>query len=196
MNERDMKWQVIDSEYLFRRPWLTARRDKVKLPNGSIYDEYYVLEYPDWINVIAETKDGDIVIERQYRHGIGKVGYEICAGVMEKGETPLQAAQRELLEETGYAGGEWQLMMTISANTSSMNNLCHCFLAKGVEKVDVQHLDRTEDIEVYLMSKDKVKDMLIHNVFIQALMVAPLWKYFSEDEMRVTFTHNKETHKL
>lgn len=183
MGEKDMKWELLDSEYLIKRPWLTARRDTVKLPNGTVYDEYYVLEYPDWINVIAETEDGKIVIERQYRHGLDIVEYEICAGVMEKGEEPLQAAQRELQEETGFAGGEWQEIMTISANPSTMTNLCHCFLAKGVKKVSGQHLDKTEDIDVYLFDKEKVFDMLKKDEFKQALMVAPLWKYFSSDNL-------------
>ena len=107
----DMKWTVLESEYLFRRPWLTARRDKVRLPNGNINPEFYVLEYPDWVNVIAITDEGRFIIERQYRHGIGSAGWEIPAGVCEKGETPEQAARRELLEETGYGDGEWTLSL-------------------------------------------------------------------------------------
>ena len=60
--ERDMKWKTLKSEYLIRRPWLTARRDTVELPTGAVNDEYYVLEYPAWVNVIAVTKDGDYVL--------------------------------------------------------------------------------------------------------------------------------------
>ena len=96
-------WKVLFSEYLIKRPWLTVRRDKLQLSTGKIIPEYYVLEYPDWVNVTAITKEGQIVMERQYRHGAGSTNYEIPSGVMEKGETPLEAAQRELLEETGYA---------------------------------------------------------------------------------------------
>lgn len=66
----DKKWQILASEYLFRRPWLTVRRDHVRLPNGAEIPEYYVLEYPDWINVIAITRDGRFLLERQYRHGL------------------------------------------------------------------------------------------------------------------------------
>ena len=107
----DRKWKVLESEYLIRRPWLTARRDRAELPDGRINNEYYVLEYPDWVNIIAVTEDGDIVLERQYRHGLGNTCYELPCGVIEKGETPLEAAKRELLEETGYAGGQWQEWM-------------------------------------------------------------------------------------
>ena len=120
MENDDRKWEILQSEYLIKRPWLTARRDRVRLPNGAINDEYYVLEYPDWVNVIAITKEGDFLMERQYRHGLQWTGYELCAGVCEAGEDPLESARRELYEETGYAGGEWVKHMTISANTSTI----------------------------------------------------------------------------
>ena len=117
------KWETVSSEYLFRRPWLTVRHDQVRLPDGRINPEFYVLEYPDWVNVIAVTQDGKFVFERQYRHGLGKTCYEIPAGVIESGETPLEAAKRELLEETGYGEGDWSLLMTISGNPSTHS--CH-----------------------------------------------------------------------
>ena len=69
MSTDDRKWEIIESEYLIRRPWLTARRDRVKLPTGVEIPEYYILEYPDWVNVIAITKEGKFVLVRQYRHG-------------------------------------------------------------------------------------------------------------------------------
>ncbi|MBQ3174519.1 MAG: NUDIX hydrolase [Bacteroidales bacterium] len=174
----DRKWKIVESEYLFNRPWLTVRRDKVELPDGRTNDEFYVLEYPDWVNVIAITRDGEFVMERQYRHGIGLTCYEICAGVIEKGETPLDAAKRELLEETGYGNGQWKEIMTISGNSSTTNNYTHCFVATGVEKIGTQHLDHTEDISVHLLSRQEVEALLENNLISQALMAAPLWRYF------------------
>lgn len=174
----DGKWKIVESEYLFNRPWLTVRRDKVELPDGRTNDEFYVLEYPDWVNVIAITRDGEFVMERQYRHGIGLTCYEICAGVIEKGETPLDAAKRELLEETGYGNGQWKEIMTISGNSSTTNNYTHCFVATGVEKIGTQHLDNTEDISVHLLSRQEVEALLENNLISQALMAAPLWRYF------------------
>lgn len=176
---KDMTWKTLSSEYLIERPWLTARRDKVQLPDGRILDEYYVLEYPTWVNVIAITKEGDMVLVRQYRHALGRTNFELVAGVLEKGEDPLVAAQRELLEETGYSGGEWKELMQLSANSSTMTNLTHCFLAEGVEKTALQNLDASEDLEVYVFSQEEVKQKLQQGDFVQALMVAPLWKYFS-----------------
>ncbi len=176
--DEEMLWKTLDSEYLIERPWLTARRDKVLLPDGKVFDEYYVLHYPTWINVVAITRDGQMLLERQYRHACGIVSTEIVAGCVEDGETPLEGAKRELWEETGYTGGTWSELMTIAPNPSTMDNYCHCFVAEGVERTSERHLDDTEDIEVILRSKQETLDMLRQGVFVQAMMVAPLWKYF------------------
>ena len=177
MNQTIKEWKVLESEYLVRRPWLTARRDRLELPDGRIIPEYYVLEYPDWVNVIAITKDGQFVMERQYRHAARKISLELPCGVMEEGETPLEAAQRELLEETGFGGGQWKKLMELSPNPSAMSNTTHCYLAIGVEKIAEQHLDETEELSVLFMTKEEVKRMLNENQICQALMVAPLYKY-------------------
>lgn len=179
MKTDDRKWEILESEYLIKRPWLTARRDRVKLPTGVEIPEYYILEYPNWVNVIAITKEGKFVLIRQYRHGIRETRYEICAGVCEKGEDPIVSAQRELYEETGYGKGEWSLFMTVSANASTMTNLTYCYLAIGVEPISTQHLEETEDLSVHLLDKEEVKALLMQDEVKQALMAAPLWKYFA-----------------
>lgn len=177
MNMKIGKWKILESKYLVKRPWLTARVDKVELPNGVVHPEYYVLEYPTWVNIIAITTEGRFVMVEQYRHGLADVFTELVAGVAEKGEAPLQAARRELLEETGYGNGEWQLFTVLSANPGSMTNLTYTFLATGVEPVSDQHLDATEDIAVKLLTQDEIKSMLLENEIKQSLMAAPLWKY-------------------
>lgn len=174
-----LPWRTIATEYLIRRPWLTARRDEVELPNGKVYDEYYVLEYPDWVNMIAVTTDGQVLLERQWRQALGEISTEIPAGVIEQGESPLAAAQRELAEETGYTGGQWTELLTLAPNSSTMNNRCHCFLAQGVSLTEAQHLDETEDLQVMLTPEAEVFEMLKRGDFHQAMMVAPLWKYFA-----------------
>lgn len=177
-DDADMKWQILDSEYLFREPWMTVRKDHVKLPSGVEMPDYYVLEYPEWCNIIAITQDGNILMEKQYRHAQQCVGYEIPAGCVEKGETPLAAAQRELYEETGYGKGEWTQFMKTSPNPGTNTNYCYTFLAIGVERISEQHLESTEDIKVFPMSHEEVLELLRKDGFHQALMAAPLWKYF------------------
>ena len=143
MEEKEKAWKTVSSKYLFRRPWLTVRCEDMLLPNGNHIPEYYILEYPDWVNTIAITKDGKFVFVRQYRPGLGRTSYELCAGVCDKEDaSPLVSAQRELWEETGYGKGNWQEYMVISANPSTHTNLTHCFLATNVEPIDHQHLER------------------------------------------------------
>lgn len=182
MGSNHTGWEVLESEYVIQRPWLTAKREKLELPDGRIVPEYYVLEYPDWVNVIAITKDGRMVLERQYRHAAKRTDYEIPCGVMENRETPLKAAQRELEEETGFGGGEWSEIMQIYANPSSMTNKTYCFLAKGVEKVTNPHLDPTEELSVHMLEQDEVRRLVLSGQIIQSLMVAPLLRYFYETD--------------
>ena len=177
--DKTRRWKILSSEYLTRRPWLTARKDRVELPDGRVNPEYYVVEYPDWVTVIAVTRDGKFVMERQYRHAVGMTCYELPCGVMEAGETPLEAARRELMEETGYGKGEWKELMQITPNPSSMSNFTHCFVAEGVERCGNPHLDATEELEVHLLEKDEVLTLLRENRLIQSLMISPLLKYFS-----------------
>lgn len=176
--EDEQQWKVLSSEYLIRRPWLTARKDVLELPDGRINPEFYVLEYPDWVNVMAITDDERFVMVRQYRHGLGRMSTELCAGVVEDGEDPEAAARRELWEETGYTGGRWTLQSVISGNPSTTNNLTYCYLAEGVELTDGQHLDSTESITVLTMNRDELLALMMSDDMKQALMLAPLWRYF------------------
>ncbi len=175
------EYKILSSEYICQRPWLTARKDKLQFPDGRINEEYYVLEYPDWVNIIAITQDGRFILERQYRHALGETRFEIPAGVVEKGESPLEAAKRELQEETGYGEGEWEEFMVMSPNPTSNTNLSYSFLARGVRKISNQNLDATEDLSVHFLSREEVKALLDSGEIIQAMMLAPLWKYFSQN---------------
>ena len=103
----------------------------------------------------------NFVFVRQYRPGIERTCYELCAGVCEKEDaSPLVSAQRELWEETGYGKGNWQEYMVISANPSTHTYLTYCFLATDVELIDHQHLEATEDITVHLLTLEEVRSLL------------------------------------
>ena len=175
------RWRTLSSTYLFQPPWLTVRCQRMLLPTGREHPEYYILEYPTWVNIIALTPDDRMLLVRQYRPALDITRYELCAGVMDPSDaSPLEAAQRELLEETGFGGGEWTKLMVVGPNPSAMNNVSISFLAHGVTKLCEPRLEETEDISVHLFSRDEVYNMLKVGQFAQALMVAPLWRYFAE----------------
>lgn len=173
------KWKVLKSENILSLgTWLSVRQETVELPSGKQIPTWFILEFPDWINVIAITRDGQFVMEDQYRHALGETCYELVAGVIDPGETPLQAAQRELAEETGYGKGTWELFMTLSPNPTNHNNLSYTFIARDVEKIGEQHQEATEEINVHILSREDVRELLDRGMIIQALHAAPLWKYF------------------
>ncbi|MBD5259710.1 MAG: NUDIX hydrolase [Bacteroides sp.] len=176
--EEAAQWKVLSSEYIVQRPWLTARKDVLQMPDGRVNPEFYVLEYPSWVNVIARDREGRFVMVRQYRHGLGAMSTELVAGVVEAGEEPEAAARRELMEEAGYGGGRWTLQAVISGNPSTTNNLTYCFLAEDVEHLGSQHLDATESIEPLLLSRDELMHLMMSDEMKQSLMLAPLWRYF------------------
>ena len=174
-----MNWETLDSEYEFKCPWISIRKDHVRMPSGIEIPDFYVSELPDWVNVIAITKEGQFIIEEQYRHGIQKICYEICAGEVESGEDPLITAKRELLEETGYSGGIWTYLGAYAPNASGANNICHSFLAEGVVKQQEQKLEETEEIRIHLVSEQELRTLLEGNQIPEGVMAAPLWKYFA-----------------
>ncbi len=180
---KNRKWSVLSSEYLLQEgEWCTVRRDKVQMPNGVIIPRWYVFEFPTWANILATTKDGEILLISQYRHGLGQTHYELCAGLIDPTDaSPMEGAKRELEEETGYGGGRWSLYMTLSANPSNHNNLNYTFLAEGVEPITERHPEESEDIEVHLFTKDEVREILSEGGIIQAMHAAPLWRYIAEN---------------
>jgi 8-oxo-dGTP pyrophosphatase MutT (NUDIX family) len=164
-----MKWKVLASEYLHKEPWLTIRKDKCELPDGQVVPAFYVQEYPDWVNAFALTRNNQVVMVKQYRHGIEETGIELPGGVAEEGETVEEAVRREIKEETGYEFASYEYLGKICANPSTTNNFMHMFLATDGEKVADSQLDDMEDLEVVLYSIEEVKELLKENKIMQSL---------------------------
>ena len=171
-------WDVLSSRYVSREPWLTLRQDRVRLPNGTLIDDYYVLEYPDWVNVLALTTEGLVVLVRQYRHGIRDVHFELPGGVCDSTDAgPEETARRELLEETGYGGGAWSHLSTLSANPGTHSNRTHTYLARGVTRLQEPQPEATEELRVHLAEAEEVRRILDAGGIVQALHAAPLWQF-------------------
>lgn len=164
-----LNWEKISSKYIIRENWATLRVDTCKMPNGTLIPDYYVLEYPDWVNAIALTEDNQVIVVRQYRHAAEEVVLELPGGCIEKDESPEQAVRRELLEETGYKFKEVELLSLLYANPATAKNKTYCYLAKGGKRVAQQNLDRGEEIEIELVSLEKLKELTLDNKFGQAL---------------------------
>ncbi len=163
-------WKVTSSHYLHPN----VRIDRCELPNGHSLDAL-MLEYGIWVAVLALTAQGEAILIRQYRHGPRQVIWEIPGGAAEENESPLEAARRELLEETGYTGTAFIETGKISPNSATHTNSMHCFLVLDAEKVAGQELDPGEDIEVFQVPLDKLIDMAKSGEIPQALQIATLF---------------------
>ena len=164
-------WKILESHHIHKN----VRIDKCELPNGMVIDGF-VLEYRDWVTVIALTKQQEMVLVRQYRHGAQKVILELPGGAMDaEDQSPMQAARRELLEETGYASDTFIQIGCVSPNPANQTNLIYSFLALDAEKVGGQHLDSTEDIEVVLKPLDEVIRMAKKGELLQSMQVSAVF---------------------
>ena len=164
-------WKILESHHLHKN----VRIDKCELPDGKVIDGF-VLEYADWATIVALTKAQEVVLIQQYRHGAQKVILELPGGAMESGdESPLHAARRELLEETGYTSNNFIQIGCVSPNPANQTNLIYSFLALDAEKVGSQNLDGTEEIEVVLKPLEQVIAMAKNGGLLQSMQVSAVF---------------------
>lgn len=164
-----MKWEIISSEYLYQHPpYFVSRKDLCRQPNGKIVPAYYVVELP--ASVIAVPVTGDkVVMIKQYRHPVGEVSWEFPGGFTDDNESTLDAAKRELQEETGYVFDSCEYLGKVAANPGILNNFTSIYIAGGDYKKVGQSFDGNEDIELQLFSFDELMEMLLNNKIIQSL---------------------------
>jgi 8-oxo-dGTP pyrophosphatase MutT (NUDIX family) len=167
MSER---WRVLKSRFAVDRPWLRVREDHVRLPNGLELESFYVMEGRHWASVVAVTEDRHVVLVEQYRHGISTVTLELPAGMIDEGETPLEAARRELLEETGYHADAWHPLAIVAPEPNKSTLFAHFFVAENARRVGPPRPESVEQIEVKLDLVDA--GGLHHGVQIGAILLA------------------------
>ena len=199
-------WKLLDSKYLVDAPWLKVAKETCELPNGKVIDDFYTLWQPDWVLILARTAEGNWVMTEQYRHGTGKIALEFPAGILNKGETPEQAALRELQEECGYGIDErtltsslqtkderqkskktnkpeaWNLkpityLGTFPVNPDRHRGVFHVVFIDGVKKAGTTNFDSTEEIETRELSDEDLQKKMADGTFNHPLQMAGYLKY-------------------
>ena len=165
-------WRLKTSETVADCRVFRVRRDVSADPRGGREHDFYVIEAPDWINVIPLTDDEKVVMIEQYRHGTGEVMLEIPGGMVDAGESPAATAARELLEETGYEAREVLRLGSLHPNPAIQNNRLHTFVARGAEFRGVPAFDGTEHTVVRLVPLADVPGLIAGGRVTHALVVA------------------------
>ncbi len=142
-------WKTLESKALIENDHVSVRENKVQLPDGAVIDDFYTVTIPDASMIAAVTAEGKILLKKEFRYACGEEVIECPAGMIEKNEAdPLEAAKRELLEETGYRSDAWTCLGPTLECTSKLTNRMYLFLAENCVKVAEQHLDENEHLTV------------------------------------------------
>lgn len=172
----DIAWRRVSSDTVIRDRWIDVRADRCVTAKGTEVSPYYVLTYPDWVNVVALTPQRDLLLVRQYRHAVEQAVLELPGGMMEADDVdPEQSARRELMEETGYVSERWLRIATLFPNPATHSNRVHSFLALDAVPRHGQRLDAGEEgLTVSSMPLDAALDGLSTGLLGQAMHVAAL----------------------
>jgi ADP-ribose pyrophosphatase len=158
---RHKAWEILRSREVYvAEPWVTLSVQQVRLPDGRVVDDYHQVRLPEYTVIFAETTDGQVLVERQYKHRVGGIPLMLPAGLLEPGEDPLQAAQRELMEETGYTATEWRRLGSFVPNANYGCGRAHLYHARNARRVAEADAGDLEDIEILLMPAEELLERL------------------------------------
>jgi ADP-ribose pyrophosphatase len=164
-------WHRLASEIVYACRIFALRRDRVRFSRDDVEHDFHVIESTDWVNIVPLTSGGDVVLVRQFRHGIGDCTLEIPGGMVDPGETPLVAARREMVEESGYDSPHIEAVGCIHPNPAIQNNRCHSFVALDAEHRHVPTFDSTEETEVVLVPLARIPDLIRAGDITHALVI-------------------------
>lgn len=167
----ELLWKRERSEQVADCRVFKVRRDYSAAAFDQRTHDFYVIEAPDWINIIPLTKDDEVVLIEQYRHGVEEVSLEIPGGMVDPGETPAETAARELFEETGYEASEVLFLGKTRPNPAIQNNWIHTFLAHGVEYRREPLNDSTERTRVRLVPLARIPSLIAGGQITHSLVV-------------------------
>jgi len=172
-------WKLKSTKPLHDYRIFRTRSDTRVSPRTGKEHEFYVLESPDWVNIVAVTDSQEIVLINQFRHGICGTVLEIPGGMIDEGEAPILSAERELLEETGYAANEFIEIGNVHPNPALFDNICYTFLAKSAKKIREPEFEGTEDIETILYPSKDIMELIQKGEITHSLVLNALFFYIN-----------------
>lgn len=176
--ENPKPWPKLSSESGPELLIARVRFDTMQSPRTGAALRRTILEAPDWVNVVALTPERRVILVRQFRFGTERVTTEIPGGLVDPGEEPLQSAQRELREETGYSAQRWSLLASVEPNPAFLNNRCHQYLAEGAQRSSETELDPGEDIQVTSASEQELLEWIASGEVNHSLVLSALARVF------------------
>ena len=172
-------WRRIETDRIHGGRIFDLNRIRFEPPEGGDGRWYYVIEAPDWVNVIPVTDDGSVLMVRQFRFGIAEPTLEIPGGMCDGDEAPAVAAGRELLEETGYRAGAIEEIGWVHPNPPIQNNRCHTFLARDLQYGGSAQPDGDEQLEIVQVPMSDIPRRLGDGTITHALVLAAFQLFHS-----------------
>jgi ADP-ribose pyrophosphatase len=165
-------WPFLDEKLVLETRIFKIESRRLVSPRTGLPRDFSLIRCPDWCNIVALTDANEVVMVRQVRHGVGEVTLELPGGMVDPEDaTALEACQRELLEETGYAGVGGRIAGVIEPNPAMQTNRCHTAIVRGARKVAEQSQDAGEDLEVVLVPYREIPERIARGEISHALVV-------------------------
>ena len=179
-------WKRIDSSEVYKANIFTVLKERSRSEQSGREHDFDIVETRDWVNIIAVTGEDNVVLIRQYRHGTREVTVEIPGGMVDPGEPPLQAARRELAEETGYTAEKWEQIGMVEPNPAFQNNRTYTFIARKASRTKEPQPDPNEEIEVEEHLLAQIPGLMRDGTIKHALVVCAFWHLALKGELNLS----------